>query len=323
MDHTCKICNASFSEIYRVKEMMLGTGDIFEYGICSFCGCLQLIKEPANLEEYYPAKYYSFNGDPSVYYKGFLKAWLKKERDYFVITGKGRTGKILQKLFPNPSVELFNFRKILLNKQSRILDVGSGIGITPFVFKNAGFKNIIGIDPFLEHTIVYENGLTIQKRSLFELVEKEWDMVMFNHSFEHLADPENYLHQVNEILKSGGICVIRIPFVSSYAWERYRENWVQLDAPRHIFLHSIKSLEILAGKTGFDLIQTTYESTDFQFIGSEQYKMGISLYNDDRSYYLGNRTLFNREQVEGFKTKAKELNENKLGDSVAIIFSKK
>jgi len=323
MVNTCKICNSPFTKIYLVKEMMFGTREEFEYGICSVCGCLQLIKELENPGDYYNEDYYSLKGDPSLDYKGFLKGWLKKHRDYFIITGKGLLGKILEHLFPNPSVELFHFRKVIINKQSKILDVGSGIGITPYVFRNAGFKNIKGIDPFLERDIVYKNGLTIKKEPLFDVSENDWDMIMFNHSFEHLDNPERYLHKVNNLLKSGGICLIRIPTVSSYAWQHYKENWVQLDAPRHLFLHSIKSLEILASQTGFNFIQTAYESTDFQFIGSEQYQMGISLYTDDRSYYRGNTSLFSKGQLDAFKRETIEVNKNKLGDSIVAIFSKK
>src|SRR5256885_2327700 len=73
-------------------------------------------------------------------------------------------------------------------------------------------------------------------------LDGSWNMVMFNHSFEHLPEPVQVLRRVARLLSPDGVCVIRIPVAGSYAWRRYREDWVQLDAPRHLFLHTTASL---------------------------------------------------------------------------------
>ncbi len=324
MNFTCSICgNYADNKVWKAREMMLGLRDEFEYVECANCGCLQIRNIPENLAKYYPKNYYSLNDDPSLFFKGTFKAWLKKQRDYFAITGKGFVGKFVQSKMPNHSIELFNFRHIAIKKSAKILDVGSGTGIIPYVFKNAGFKHITGIDPYLEKDMVFNNGLTIRKQSLLDITEKDWDIIMFNHSFEHIAEPKNYLIQTAALLKPKGICIIRIPTVSSYAWQCYKENWVQLDAPRHLFLYSIKSLEILAAQTGFDYVKTSYESTAFQFLGSEQYQKDISLLNDNRSMYCGNISLFTANQINDYKAKAVRLNNEKLGDSIAAVFIKK
>ena len=50
----------------------------------------------------------------------------------------------------------------------------------------------------------------------------------------------------HDLLNKDGVLLVRVPLSSSWAWEHYRENWVQLDAPRHLYLHSVKSMEVLA-----------------------------------------------------------------------------
>lgn len=320
----CIICaNSINNKIYTVKEMMLGLQENFKYLECGYCGCLQLYEPPAVMSDYYPKDYYSFESNPAIHFKGKIKKWLKGHRDFYCITGIGIFGKIIQKFMPNEGVEFFNFRFAKLKKHHKILDIGSGSGTIPYIFKNAGFKNITGIDPFLDNDISYANGLNIKKLSIFEINDCNWDVIMFNHSFEHVAYPFDYLKKVFNLLANNGCCIIRIPTASSYAWEYYRENWVQLDAPRHFFLHSIKSMEILLEKTGFYIEHIADESTSFQFIGSEQYCIGIPLFGDNRSYFNGNQDIFSANQIMSFKKKAVALNQQRKGDSISVILKKK
>ncbi|MGC8006318.1 class I SAM-dependent methyltransferase, partial [Salmonella enterica] len=82
--------------------------------------------------------------------------------------------------------------------------------------------------------IIYENGLTIKKIDFLDFNAYDFDVIMYNHSFEHLSNPVEHLQQAYRSLKSSGKLIIRIPTVSSFAWTKYGVNWVQLDAPRHI-----------------------------------------------------------------------------------------
>jgi len=67
----------------------------------------------------------------------------------------------------------------------------------------------------------------------------------YNDRFRPLADRAKVVFGGQNLMEKaakvpGGWCVIRIPTVSSFAWEHYREQWVQLDAPRHFFLHKVR-----------------------------------------------------------------------------------
>ncbi len=302
---------------------MLGYRDEFRYMECSNCGCLQLIDIPNNLAMYYPSNYYSLDDSPAIHFQGKIKSYLKSKRDYFLITGAGLLGRIIQLLYPNKSIEMPNFRKVAFKINDKILDVGSGAGIIPYVFFNAGFKKIEGIDPFLKEDISYANGLKISKGDFHSLTTKGWDKIMYNHSFEHLTDPQVHLQKAFDLLNEDGKCIIRIPTVSSYAWKKYGTNWVQLDAPRHIFLHSIKSLTILAENNGFEVASVSYESTAFQFLGSEQYMNNISLKGDNNSYFTGNQSLFTSVEIKNFESLAIKVNKEQQGDSIAVVLTKK
>ena len=125
----------------------------------------------------------------------------------------------------------------------------------------------------------------------------------------------NSCKKPQNLLAPGGCCLVRIPTVSSYAWEQYRENWYQLDAPRHFFLHSIKSMQFVADQAGLALQDIVFDSTADQFQGSELYKRDIP--------FTTQANNFPRSQVREWKALAKKLNKEKRGDQAAFYLVKK
>jgi SAM-dependent methyltransferase len=315
--YKCSICaDIGPHNTFNVKEMMFGIREFFTYLQCSNCGCLQLLDPPKNLEIYYPNEYYSYIAEHS---KNKLATWVKFVVKKYTISNNNLISRFL--LNRRPSSVLNTLFKIPLNKKSRILDVGCGAGVLLFDLKESGFNNVMGVDPFINETIKYKNGLVIKKIFLDE-VTREWDLIMFNHSFEHLPDPLSTLTSAHKLLKPGGYCLIRVPVADSYAWNHYRENWVQLDAPRHINLFTTKSIKYLAEKVGLDLKIEISDSTSFQFWGSEQYLNNIPL-NNEQSYASNpSKSIFSKRQIKKFEHQSNELNKKNVGDTKAFFLFK-
>ena len=117
--------------------------------------------------------------------------------------------------------------------------------------------------------------------------------------------------------------VVRIPVVSSYAWEKYGVAWVQLDAPRHFFLHSRKSMAQLAGAAGLRVERVVDDSSEFQFLGSELYVRDIPLTSESGARTLGaSGSMFSPEEVQQFRRRAEELNAKGRGDQAAFYLRK-
>lgn len=316
----CKICDNENGNIkYEAKEMMFGFRDKFTYFQCLKCECLQILEIPDNISKYYPNNYYSF----SLYSpKGLVNKtidYIKKLRFKAAVLNKNLIGKLIYYYFPN--IFLKTLSEINITKNTSILDVGSGSGEIIYNLKNLGIKNILGIDPYIKNDIIYKNKLQIQKKTIHELKSK-WDFIMLNHVFEHLDDQLETLNSIHRLLKSNGICMIRIPIVSSFAWDKYKEKWVQLDAPRHLFLHSIKSIQLLAEKSNLVIEKIIYDSTNLQFWGSEQYIKDIPLM-DNNSYMVNEKkSIFSKKEINDYKIKALKLNNEKMGDQCAFILRK-
>ncbi|QIE58029.1 class I SAM-dependent methyltransferase [Rasiella rasia] len=315
----CRICgNSKDNTSYQAREMMFGLRETFNYFECSQCKCLQIAEFPEDMSAYYPENYYSFgaySGDKFLGFKGSIK---KKQYQWSALGGatyRNTLGKLIGKK------EYAIFKELKVTKDTRILDVGCGNGRN-FLYPLAevGLKNLLGCDPFLANDLKYPNGLEIKKAEIFDIAGT-WDIITYHHSFEHLPNPKQHFKKIVELLAPNGVCIIRIPTTSSYAWKHYRENWVQLDAPRHFFLYSEESMEILAQEAALDLYKIEDDATHFQFTGSEKYMKDIPLSAPKQRGFK--KSL--QRKLTNFKLnrKAKRLNKKGAGDQSAFYFRKK
>tara|TARA_R110002049_G_scaffold13550_14_gene59038 strand:+ start:399 stop:1358 length:960 start_codon:yes stop_codon:yes gene_type:complete len=319
MKNTCRVCNnTEGNNHYRAKEMMYGLREEFDYFECANCGCLQIVDFPADMSKYYPGDYYSFYQYDGKKFEG-LKGAIKKKQYALSALGGLSFWSTIGKLIGKKEYRIFS--QLNVNRETRILDVGCGNGRNfQYPLAEIGFKNLLGCDPYLPDDIHYPNGLEIKKSEVFE-VEGKWDMITYHHSFEHLPNPKEHFKKVHELLDDDGVCIIRIPTVSSYAWEHYKEKWVQLDAPRHFFLHSNKSMTLLAEELGFDLYKIDDDANHFQFTGSEKYLNDIPLSAPKDKGILS--SIKRKWKNYKYNKKAKRLNRLGKGDQSAFYFRKK
>jgi len=313
---TCKICgNKNNNRSYLIKEKLFGTNEFFDYLECNECGCLQLINPPKDMGKYYPAEYYSFDDNFSIF-DSKIKSLIKYHRLKFYILGKFDPIGLFAVLFFNNKY-LKKIKPCNVNIDSKILDVGCGSGRLLVNIRKDGFKYLTGADPFIAHDIFYENGVRIYKKNLSELNGK-YDLIMLNHSFEHMDQPLEILKNLKKLINPNGTVLIRIPIADSWAWKHYRENWHGLDAPRHYYLHTRKSMEILINKAGFVLDRINYHSSEDQFMGSEQNKRDIPWMSVNSCHENLKKSIFKPRDVRKYKKMARKLNRKKIGDEAGF-----
>lgn len=313
MSFTCRICfNSVENKPYPCYEKMFGWGDEFTYFQCSQCSCLQISGIPQELERFYPQNYYSFHAE-SLPQKG-LKSRLAARRDFSAATGTDILGKLLMKLVP-ARLDLLCLSRIPLRPEMNVLDVGCGRGQLLTALHRAGFRKLSGIDPYLAESVEVLPGLVVRKVRL-EQMHETFDLIMLHHVFEHLESPLQTLESCRERLTNRGKILLRFPTADSEAWERYRENWVQLDAPRHLFLHTRRSVNLLAERAGLKIEQWWCDSTEFQFWGSDLYREGIAL-----TTATDLKTYFSETERRRFRRRAAHLNRTGRGDQVVVVLS--
>lgn len=274
MKTICKICQNEKDNIhYSVDELMYQTGDTFEYFQCNDCQCLQIAAIPESLSQHYPSDYYSHQA-PSPTRQSFPERAARQLRTACYMNQSRFSSRTILKFLGMPDLpEWMNNRSISLN--SKILDVGCGAGHLLHELKHEGYRYLSGVDPYT-HSEYQDRQINIFKMEITEL-HGTFDFIMLNHSFEHLPEPEKVLNKLHSLLASNGILVLRIPTASSYAWRTYKTKWVQLDAPRHLFLHSVDSITRICNANQFSIEEILYDSSEFQFTGSERYLLGLPL----------------------------------------------
>lgn len=259
----CKICNSiNCDNILNVREMMFGTRKFYGYCRCGDCGCLQIINGDVSIEDMYPASYYSFRTGASLSFLTLIKKFIYKSTVKYELEGNSLLGYICSKKRPAPEARSLQG---IINKNDKILDIGCGSGSLLEALSKLDYKHLTGIEPYI-HIDIIGKGFSVYKKELSDLdTNQKFDIIMMHHSFEHMNNPSQVLKEIKDLLSERGICIIRIPVADSFAFDHYKENWVQLDAPRHIFLHTNKSIEILSSNAGMKVSEIKNDSGPFQF----------------------------------------------------------
>ena len=307
----CKIClNTNNNKYHEVKEMMFGFKDEFTYLECSVCGCLQLINPPSNLSKYYPAnQYYSFNKISEHPIKRLVKKYLLNKLLKFYLGQNNFIGKILSTNYEYARKYAWVQHLKNIPLTSSILDIGSGSGKYLLELYYAGFQKITGIDPYNESIIELNKDVKIFN-CIIDQVNEKYDLIIMNHSLEHMDDQAYIFSQLRRVLNKDGKVLIRIPIVGGEAWQQYGVHWYQIDAPRHFFIHSLSSFSKLVSKHNFQIETVQFDSTDYQYKFSEQYQQNLSLFEDGH---------FSKSVYQDWRNKAKIMNELQKGDQASFI----
>lgn len=319
----CRLCgDVGPHQTFVVREMMFGTRELFEYFSCDACDTLQIVNalEGEELMRHYPRNFYSHKAstEPKFF------QWLITQQDRFKLQTGGRlVGALMTAPLPEGIVRVVSGGDVVrmiaqlgLNYDARILDVGCGGGSLLDRLARVGFNNLCGADPFLEADDQTPHGVPLIKRYLSE-VNGEFDLIMFNHSLEHVPDLVASLKTAHEKLATGGICLVRLPTTSSEAWTTYRTDWVQIDAPRHIAIPSREAMALAADRAGLRVEKTFDDSTLGQFMGSEVYRRDVAMTNPKIL------RMFGPKRIWGWIKRAERLNQQCRGDQAGFILRAK
>lgn len=136
---------------------------------------------------------------------------------------------------------LDNLEKFTFLKNKRLLDVGCGPG---YLLEEATLKQMetFGVD-----IISQKKAINIFHGTLTQanFPANSFDMITMVDVLEHLKDPLAQLKAVKKILKKGGLLVIVTPNKDSL--------WLQIKK-EHLFYFSSKSIQLMADKIGFSII---------------------------------------------------------------------
>ncbi len=280
--HKCRICNAEgMFRSYLVREMLVGTKDEFEYFECPECLCLQIADVPENLGDYYKESYYSFNFEA-------------EDKDHF---------------------------ETEVDDNTKVLDMGCGSGSWLYEMAKQGCGNLYGCDPFIDNDRRYGDRVYIKKCDISEIEgDGTFDMVRMRDSLEHVTNPQRVVDDAARLLKDTGIVWINIPAYPNFIFDMYGPHWYSLDAPRHIFLPSVKCIKYLAENSGLRINEVDFDTINGNVVISYFYKYGIPRNVIDRELIS---SYFSDEDISKLNSICEKQNNNNYGDHMKILLKKK
>jgi ubiquinone/menaquinone biosynthesis C-methylase UbiE len=106
--------------------------------------------------------------------------------------------------------------KFFPNKNSHILDIGAGSGMSIFPLKNVGYKNLQAIDIDDYNKELFEsNGIKFSKINAetekLPFEDNTFDAILSFYVIAHLSDPANYLNEIYRVLKKYGVFILVTP----------------------------------------------------------------------------------------------------------------
>lgn len=262
----CRICHfVGTAEMFVFEERLLGTGRRFSYFQCMKCGCLQIANVPDDLHQFYRGGYFDKikgNWGKETCTLGKLRRFVAK-----LLFSKGFLGNFLQIILGN--TVLASVARLRISFDSSILDVGCGTGDLLRTLGHIGFKRLTGIDPLAPpQSDVFSEIRFYQADPMHFSSNDGFDLIMLHHVLEHVENNFELICHVKEWLNPDGIILLRLPLVDSWSWRHFGKNWIQLDPPRHLFIHSEKSVQFLAKAVDMKIITHYRDSTPAQITRS-------------------------------------------------------
>lgn len=282
----CVLCPESqFTEQLKQCDINLGLQDeTFTIVRCEACGLLYLNPRPTaeEIHAYYPPQYYPVGG--MVHRKAIdrvvkrLSKRLKKaiREEFYGYPGSSPTSfrSLLRHILLYPEylhLKVAGKECIPFRGEGRILDVGCGSGKLLADLREQGWQ-VYGVD-FSSVAVEYaknQNGLDVRLGDLFQAAYPDgfFDVVMFNHSLEHIYNPLETLTEAHRIMKSGGLLLISIPNAGGLEAKMFGKWWVHWDTPRHLYHFTKVTMSKLVTTAGFRLSRIKYGVGTSFFLGS-------------------------------------------------------
>lgn len=138
----------------------------------------------------------------------------------------------------------------------RLLDVGCSTGEVVAHAQRLGM-NALGID---QDPGPVQAGVTLGRAlkvaGLAEL-EDEYDVILMNHTLEHIAVPVAFLTAAAAVLAPGGTMLVNVPNYRSPVAYLMRDQWIGWLPTEHVFHYSRSTLAGVASAAGWRMVQSS------------------------------------------------------------------
>lgn len=220
----CNICKKSINSYYYSNST--------NFLYCSYCDAVSRYPMPSlfELEAIYAESYSTSN---------VLTGETNQESGSYA---NNQYSQFIDQIIPN--IDTIN-----------ILDYGCGTGGLIKIFDSRGIR-VSGYDFSINaQEFLDENNSMRVLRSLTEVSNNKFDLILMIEVIEHLLVPVNSLFELNQCLTSNGKLFITTPNRLGWRARISGSNWREAQKKFHLYLFSEKSLRNLLENNGFKNIK--------------------------------------------------------------------
>ncbi len=113
-----------------------------------------------------------------------------------------------------------------------------------------------------------------------------FDLINLSHVAEHLPDPNETLTGLRKLLKEYGELIIEVPNIETIKFKIFGKYFSNLDAPRHLYHYSPKTLSALCEKNGLKIKSVRVFGTTKSTVRSLYNVLGIRKRTLNRFLYI-------------------------------------
>ena len=159
-----------------------------------------------------------------------------------------------------------NMVKLAKNIKGKTLDVGCGR--KPYE-KFCHSSEYIGLEIDTPKNRKFKKADYFYDGEMFPFKNCEFDSIIISEVFEHVFNPDEFLFEVNRVLKRGGTLLMSVPFI-----------WDEHEQPFDYVRYSSFGLKFILKKSGFKIVELHKSMNDirviFQLLNDYIYKKTIT-----------------------------------------------
>jgi hypothetical protein len=133
-----------------------------------------------------------------------------------------------------------------------------------------------------------------------------------------MPDQVAAIKAIRPLLASGGVARIEIPVNDCDAFAEYGAEWVELDPPRHLHLHTRQSISILAKRLGFTVVAIEEAGVSLEWWGSELYRRGQTLYDAKNRVHRTPHGNFSAHELTQFELRVSKARDERRSGRIVV-----
>lgn len=183
----------------------------------------------------------------------------------------------------------------------RILDVGAGTGDFLSICKKNGWA-ITGIEPSANaRAIAHKKGISLEE-DIYSLPLNSFDIITLWHVLEHVENLQEYIVQLQKLLKPNGVLLIAVPNYKSFDAIHYKQFWAAYDVPRHLWHFSQFSIQKLFKEVDMNIVETKPMLFDSYYVSLLSQKYKSSFMNPFKAFYVGWRSNLKAKRTSEYSS---------------------